>query len=150
MYSSKDKLFSFLRSLNMDETRVVFHSGCVQVFSRPGVKHTTLVNESNKSSCTCVFTISAAGEVLPVMVVQKNKKPSRCGEVNSAKFVQTVFLQSNAGWMNSGLMERWSDSLFFISILYLYFLAIIWMRKKHYNLSSTFNIVRFLNFFTGL
>ena len=91
----------------MDETNVTFHAGNIQVFARPGSKHVTRINPSNKSSCTLVFCVSAIGEVLRVLVVQKGKNPEHCGMVETCTHVSTCFTKSGEGWMNTSLMIEW-------------------------------------------
>ena len=112
--------FRFFSSLNMDETNCVFHSGDHQVFCRRGSKHAVRVDESCKSGCTLVFTVSAIGEMLPVLVVTKSKKQEQETEVHLTDTVKVVFTASSSGWMNTVLMVIWSVSYHIVFIRFLY------------------------------
>lgn len=90
---------------NVDETGLSLDPKPAKVVTTHGVKHPMTITAGNKTQITVVSACSAAGYILPPMVIfnRKTLKPELAyGEVPGS-----VYGMSKNGWIDSELFELW-------------------------------------------
>ena len=95
---------------NVDETGMPLDSHCQMGIYKVGTKTPALITSGNKAQVTVVGCVSAAGLLLPPMVIwdRKTLSPDLCdGEVPG-----TVYGLSDRGWIDMELFDIWFSNHF--------------------------------------
>jgi hypothetical protein len=95
---------------NVDETGMPLDPPSLKIVAPRGVKHSQMVSSGDKSQITVVGCCSAAGVVLPPMIIfdRKNLRP----EYTEGEVPGTVYGLSKSGWIDSELFELWFKNHF--------------------------------------
>ena len=95
---------------NVDETGMPLDPPSLKIVAPRGVKHSQMVSSGDKSQITVVGCCSAAGVVLPPMIIfdHKNLRP----EYTEGEVPGTVYGLSKSGWIDSELFELWFKNHF--------------------------------------
>ena len=90
---------------NLDESGMPLDPCPPKVITHKGVKHSTSITTGDKAQITTLACCSAAGYVIPPLVVfdRKNLKP----EMTVGEVPGTMYGLSSNGWMDTELFELW-------------------------------------------
>lgn len=95
---------------NVDESGMPLDPPSLKIVAPRGVKHSQMVSSGDKSQITVVGCCSAAGVVLPPMIIfdRKNLRP----EYTEGEVPGTIYGLSKNGWIDSELFELWFTNHF--------------------------------------
>ena len=89
---------------NFDEVGMPFQHAPVRVLAEKQQKHVYSISSGNKSQITVLACSAASGYVLPPFVVLKRRSPNG---FSIGEFPGTVYMETDSGWSNSAVFERW-------------------------------------------
>lgn len=102
-YDLKDKPAQIY---NCDESGMPLEHKLPRVVSAKGMKKVRQINSGNKSQITVLGCASAAGQVIPPMVIFSGKKFNH--ELSVGEVPDTLYGMSDSGWMDKELFANFS------------------------------------------
>ncbi|KAJ6569334.1 hypothetical protein B0H19DRAFT_938971 [Mycena capillaripes] len=104
--------------VNTDQTQLVYHQGSGSTSNKRGEKQVSTVGQIEKRAFTLVPSISASGELLPVLGIFQSKTLSSCPSPKAARYDEAVALgyvmlpsKTATYWSNHDTMHKLVDDI---------------------------------------